>query len=281
MQIKEYQKGEKINVATRINEPIRSINNNLPIIGGPGINVKCGSGGTTISIAQNARTKTFTTLGNVTNAGPNNEPDYTDYRYWVQIYQNNNQYDSSLNNQSTSLLNLQNETDTSIFPSIVTAYYINDYSINGRTLSFGTNVILNWLNIDSNQDGNTTNLNRWYITPLTENSFWAKITASTRSGSNYQWNYSWQQQTLVSPGGYGNWTNGNLTGINNGYNSIENMNGNSGTFGNGINSANLPSGFSLQPCPVNCLIRMYPVIAGNTSTFWFSYENGIDGNCTS
>jgi hypothetical protein len=109
--------------------------------------------------------------------------------------------------------------------------------------------------------------------------FWAKITASTADGTN-RWKYSWVE-VYKSAAGYAGWSTltGGRSGTTNARNSIEDMNSGTDVQGNGVDVANLLGTFALQPCPANCIVRMHQVGFGSTTEYWFSYANGVDGEC--
>lgn len=115
--------------------------------------------------------------------------------------------------------------------------------------------------------------------------FWAKITGNAQDGSNKRWTYAWSQATK-STAGYGGWgvlTNGlsGTTSTNPIYNSIEEGNGASGTYHNGVASTNLTGTFDVKPIPDNTYVWVRPVGLDDGSVeYWTSYENGVDGNCS-
>lgn len=111
-------------------------------------------------------------------------------------------------------------------------------------------------------------------------SFWAFVASPSRDGDNWRWSYTFTEVKKNSTG-YGGWTalTGGRTGT--AYNTIEDMNGESGLMGNGVNTDNLSdTEMTVQPCPANTPVRMYLVTASDgTPEYWFSYENAIDGTC--
>ena len=95
--------------------------------------------------------------------------------------------------------------------------------------------------------------------------FVAKITSSSKDGSNFRWEYSWTEQEKTALG-YDGWSDktGGLSGVKDtttaAYNTIEDMNGATGTFGNGATSTNLDTAdytFAVQPAPADALVVMY------------------------
>lgn len=64
-------------------------------------------------------------------------------------------------------------------------------------------------------------------------------------------------------------------------NTIENLGATTGVQGNGvdISGAGWPTGFSIQPAPTGVIVAMYRVGSGDSSRYWFQYENGVDGEC--
>lgn len=130
------------------------------------------------------------------------------------------------------------------------------------------------------------------ILPSQQESFIGQIGATpTKDGSNFRWSYTWTEMAKTSTG-HGGWeakeegrtgTAGDADGA---FNTMEDMNGASGTFGNGATSANLDTGdytFTVQPAPSGLLVRIWPmtffVDSTETTEYWFSYANGVDGSC--
>ncbi len=112
--------------------------------------------------------------------------------------------------------------------------------------------------------------------------FDAKITGSSSVGDN-QWQYTWIRVEKAAPGhDPGAWIQiSGQTGI--AYNRVESMNSAVGVQGNGVDvdGADYPPGFSPQPCPEGCIVRLYELKNGTgDSEYWFSYENADDGTCT-
>lgn len=113
---------------------------------------------------------------------------------------------------------------------------------------------------------------------------YAKITGSTQDGSNKRWKYSWEQVEKTAVG-YGGWTtkSGGLSGTQNAFNHIENMNSSSGGYGNGVSSTNLVGTIDIKAVPNNAIVSLELVrflVSGTpTKEYWFRYENGVDGAC--
>lgn len=121
--------------------------------------------------------------------------------------------------------------------------------------------------------------------PPNAGGFWALIGASpAQDGSNKRWLYAWTEAVKTS-GGYGGWAT--LTGGRSGttserpaYNGLENPNGASGLYGNGVNSSNLTGTFDIQPIPAGVPVWMRVVgIDSGDPEYWFDAMNGIDGAC--
>lgn len=111
--------------------------------------------------------------------------------------------------------------------------------------------------------------------------FRARIGVATADGTN-RWKYAFVEVEKLAVG-YGAWTT--LSGGRTGFarNTIEDMNGSSGTLGNGVAVSSLTTTkatFSVRPCPVGALVDLFEVAVGNDTEYWFTYENGIDGACT-
>lgn len=95
-----------------------------------------------------------------------------------------------------------------------------------------------------------------------------------------QWTYSIRRLTKVT-GDYTGWTREGK--ILTAFNTCEDMNSDAGLQGNGVDiDGTAMSGFDLQPAPVGCIVRIfrqpYTGPPGDVE-YWFSYENGIDGEC--
>lgn len=114
-----------------------------------------------------------------------------------------------------------------------------------------------------------------------------KITGSTQDGSNKRWKYDWSEVRKTSAG-YGGWTassdarTGHTTDYDYAFNLVEDINGASGAYGNGVNSSNLTGTLDIKPVPNGVILWAWvelPPVAGQKPELWFSYENGIDGGC--
>ena len=123
-------------------------------------------------------------------------------------------------------------------------------------------------------------------------SFWIQIGTSTQDGSNKRWKYDWIE-VFKSTAGYGGWDevesgrSGHGDDFDYAYNGVEDLNGASGTFGNGVDSANLSGTFDLKPVPDGVIVRGFLVYPDDSNSdgypckpeLWFWYENGVDGDC--
>ena len=115
--------------------------------------------------------------------------------------------------------------------------------------------------------------------------FWAEITGSAADGTN-RFKYAWSE-VYKSSAGYGGWATlpggrSGTTTTNPARNTIEDVNGASGTLGNGVAVANLDTDdytFTLSAAPSGTIVRMREVAQGSNTEYWFQYENGVDGGC--
>ena len=122
--------------------------------------------------------------------------------------------------------------------------------------------------------------------------FWAEITGNAADGTN-RWKYAFSE-VYKSSAGYGGWAT--LTGGRSGTtstgparNTIEDMNTGADAHieGNGVDPANLDPAetgsdtFAIMPCTSGNIVQMREVDRGETIEYWFSYENGVDGDCGS
>jgi hypothetical protein len=127
--------------------------------------------------------------------------------------------------------------------------------------------------------------------------FFAMITDTKDADSvtyPVRWKYSWVQvEKDPETAGYDEdaWiaVDGGLTGdkdgVTAGYNFVEYMNDPTGTglMGNGVN---LVSGkvadteMTLRPATPGVVVPMYIVGVGSAVEYWFSHENGVEGDCS-
>ena len=123
-----------------------------------------------------------------------------------------------------------------------------------------------------------------------EEKFWVRIGGNSSAG-DHKWNYAWAEVYKASAG-YGGWSTlaggrSGTTGSNPGRNTLEDMNSSSGVQGNGVDVANLDPAetgsdtFEIMPCTSNNIIEMTKVPYSGSFEYWFKYENGVNGNCSS
>ncbi|MBS3735360.1 MAG: hypothetical protein KGY99_10635 [Phycisphaerae bacterium] len=110
--------------------------------------------------------------------------------------------------------------------------------------------------------------------------FWAEITSHSSPTQN-RWTYGFKEVEKTSTG-YGGWSDvsGGTTGT--AYNTIEDSNTGSGTEGCGVDVDNLSTDdytFTIQPASTGVIVWMRAVPVGDTTEYWFSYVNGVDGSC--
>lgn len=111
--------------------------------------------------------------------------------------------------------------------------------------------------------------------------FFARIASATPVSGVKQWTYAFVEVEKTDAG-YGEWTDksGGLTGTL--MNLIEDQNGASGLYGNGVNSSNLIGTFDIQPIPddTRVLVTKVTDLEDGSTEYWTQYENGIDGACS-
>ena len=120
--------------------------------------------------------------------------------------------------------------------------------------------------------------------------FWAEITGNATDGTN-RWKYAFSEAHKTSAG-YGGWATlgggrSGTTGSGPARNTIEDMNTGADAHveGNGVDPANLDPAetgsdtFAIMPCTSGNIVRMHEVDRSGTTEYWFSYENGVDGDC--
>ena len=112
-----------------------------------------------------------------------------------------------------------------------------------------------------------------------------RITGSTQvvvsTVAQKKWIYT-AKQLKKNTAGYGGW--GDIDGATNQtlYNSIEDQNGATGNFGNGVNSGNLTGTFTIKPIPNGTRVFAQEITLGSGDKEWWivNYANGVDGGCT-
>lgn len=113
-----------------------------------------------------------------------------------------------------------------------------------------------------------------------------KITGSTQDGSNKRWSYTMIEQVKTAAG-YGGWTDKPGALSITGYNMIEDINTDTGTYGNGVTQASLngprDGDFDIQPMPNGLTVWgksvTFTVGDESISEVWFGEPNGVDGTC--
>ena len=132
----------------------------------------------------------------------------------------------------------------------------------------------------------------WIDIGWMSSSFYASVTGNAPDGAN-RWKYAFSE-VYKSSAGYGGWATlsggrSGTTSTNPARNTIEDMNtgADSHIEGNGVDPANLDPAetgsdtFSLMPCTSGNIVQMSQVDLAGTVEYWFSYENGVDGDCGS
>jgi len=122
--------------------------------------------------------------------------------------------------------------------------------------------------------------------------FLAKIDGNAADGTN-RWKYAWTE-VYKSGAGYGGWATlsggrSGTTSTDPARNTIEDMNTGADAHieGNGVDPANLDPAatggdtFEIMPCTAGNIVRVHEVLQGAGVEYWFSYENGVDGDCGS
>ena len=113
--------------------------------------------------------------------------------------------------------------------------------------------------------------------------FFGRVVSSSQVAPN-QWTYQVEQITKGDAGYAATepYPGGGYTGT--AYNMLELGNTASGLQGNGVNTEDLPEGFSLGPIPSGqwphpVFLWAIAVAGGRTLEMWFSYSNPIVGEC--
>ena len=110
---------------------------------------------------------------------------------------------------------------------------------------------------------------------------WAKITGATEIAPN-RWKYNWTEQEYVIDGEWQDKPEGKTSGAHGfAYNGNEANNAATGILGNGIDTANIPAGYELQPARGSPVLELSPVVScEDFSIEWiFNFENAVDGQC--
>lgn len=110
---------------------------------------------------------------------------------------------------------------------------------------------------------------------------WFRIASSTRDGANYRWTYT-AKRTTKATAGYGGWADDTAdTADYTLYNGVDDANGATGTFGNGVSSANLTGSFAPVPLAAGAKVHAMPVKVASTgeTEWWIDRVGQIDGGC--
>jgi hypothetical protein len=118
-------------------------------------------------------------------------------------------------------------------------------------------------------------------TPIPPAAVWfmGKVKGSEQYTDNI-WFYDFIKVTKSAMNGYepGSWME-DATESGSAYNGCEFANSAAGVQGDGVDIANLPSGFELQPIPPGVIVPMVKMASGDSFEYWFSVPNGVDGTC--
>jgi len=132
----------------------------------------------------------------------------------------------------------------------------------------------------------------WIDLACGSEAFWARIDGNAADGTN-RWKYAWTE-VYKSSAGYGGWATlsggrSGTTSTDPARNTVEDMNTGADAHveGNGVDPANLDPAqtgsdtFEIMPCTTGNIVRIGEVLQGSNVEYWFSYENGVNGDCGS
>jgi hypothetical protein len=116
-----------------------------------------------------------------------------------------------------------------------------------------------------------------------DGALWFKIASSAQDSTNRRWTYTAKLAAKTATG-FNGWSNSTVDTDNYTlYNTVEQANTTSGTYGNGVAHTSLVGTFNLKPLAAGAVVRAWPVtfsVSGTTYTeYWFSAVNQIDGAC--
>jgi len=130
-------------------------------------------------------------------------------------------------------------------------------------------------------------LETWIDLGWISTGFWAEITGNASDGTN-RWKYAFSE-VYKSSSGYGGWAmlsggRSGTTSTNPARNTIEDMNTGADAHveGCGVDVDHLDTTdwtFEIMPCTTGNIVWMREVAQGESTEYWFSYENGVDGEC--
>lgn len=216
-------------------------------------------------------------LGRVVAAGPKNEADYSDARYWIRVCT----ISAAGGGVDTATLSLSAEPDPENGnpPVIFTATNLSEHLADVHFLPVGSPVIA----YPIYDDGDPAT-KRWvFIQSPSDFVGWCEITAASQISTNMQWTYTVSTKRKTSTGHAG-WTD-YITGIT-AFNAAEYGNGATGLMGNGVtlNGSGYVEGTSLTLGPVATgkgLHRLYfKDYGGLDFEYWFEAPNPLTGDCT-
>jgi hypothetical protein len=109
---------------------------------------------------------------------------------------------------------------------------------------------------------------------------WFRIASATQDGTNYRWTFTCKRTRKATPG-YGGWSDhATDTADYTVYNGVDNPNGSTGTFGNGIAAANLGS-YAPVPLGAGAIVHAISVTVESNGAreWWIDRVIQVDGAC--
>lgn len=247
------------------------VNGALPIVGGPGINVVTGGGGTTIRMESRSPGESWW-LGKIVDTGPAGEAEPTDNTYYVKRIR--------ISNATASPATAAAEAVTTAVMTTGGPFYLHVLVSNLAEDVDGTHNLPVDTLLQVFQERDAAGMVKYYtITGGGDGGTWIKITGHTSIGDN-RWSYSWTEQKCVLNG---QWTDkpGGKTSVSEdilAFNTVESNNGPTGIMGNSIDLAWLSEGFTILPVQGSPVVRAFKVTnCDGDPEYVFSYENAVGG----
>lgn len=213
-------------------------------------------------------------IGVVTNKGPNDEgePDWNNY--WVKIQR-------MVYNEDDDDIQFQEDTRPGVGGIVLAKNTAERKDQHGLRNDEKQYVEMRLVLFNA-----AVPVTRWLF-HLAPPPIWICLGSSTQDGSNKRWQYDWTEYDWTNEG-FGNTSavSGGLTGHSStrgyAYNSMEEGNGATGTFHNGVSSSNLTGSLTVKPFPSGTIVPAWQKWPEDSDKPFlvFTGANAIDGGCT-
>lgn len=249
----------------------KAVNGSLPIVGGPGISVVTGGGGTTIRMESRSPGESWW-LGKVVTTGPNGEDEPTDNTYYVKRVR--------VSNATSDPGTAATEAATTEVMTTAGHFYLHALVTNLSEDVDGTHNLPVDTIVQVWEERDAAGITKYYtMSGGGDGGTWVKITGHTSIGDN-RWSYAWVEQRCVLNGQWTDKPGGKTSESEDilAFNTVESNNGPTGVQGNSIDVAWLTEGFTILPVQGSPVVRAFKVTNCNGDPeYSFAYENAVGG----